>query len=129
MKRVFQKHRTGCVVACLAMIFGISYEEALKLSFPDKKPYQRLFFNLERISRILKQKGASFKVHLVDLNDLNLYKIKNPSILCLYLNKPARTGHAVILNNKKILDPSRNTRRTLRYCQKNVYAIFEIIKP
>jgi len=37
MKRVAQRDKNGCGVACVAMIAGISYAEACELMFPGRK--------------------------------------------------------------------------------------------
>jgi hypothetical protein len=108
------------------MILSINYNQALNLAFPKRKPYQRAFLNLERLALLLKKNGVQFKVHL---DAISFNQIKTPSILCIKLRKTHRYGHAVILNKNKIIDPMRNGRHSLKYCQKNVYAIIEIIKP
>ena len=35
IQRVFQKHEDGCGIACVAMLAGVSYEEACLAIFDD----------------------------------------------------------------------------------------------
>src|SRR5690242_5757128 len=35
MKLVRQEHANGCTIACLAMVMGVTYQEALRFALPD----------------------------------------------------------------------------------------------
>lgn len=128
-----QKHKTGCGVACVAMILGCPYERAMKIVHPRKRPWKKPYTSIKRIALVLKKKKLKFKVTFVDGD--NLKNIKNPCILgvrngtkksLLFIPK---SWHWVVYD-KKVLDPySFKDKRgySLKYCQKNTFIIFEIL--
>ena len=38
IKHVRQEHSSGCFIACVAMLLGLTYEESFRLIHPDKNP-------------------------------------------------------------------------------------------
>lgn len=136
LKRIYQKHKTGCGVACLAMIVGCSYDEAMKIVHPRRKRWKKPSVTILRYIKVLKKLKLQFKIKFVDGYDLS--KIKNPCILGVRWedkNKsmdPINGWHAVVYNNKKIFDPylfGNYKPNSLKYCKKHVFVIFEIKMP
>ncbi len=130
IKHVTQTHKTGCGVACIAMIFGISYDEAMKIVHPKRKLGKKPYTSIQTIVDVLTVNKIKYKVQLSDGHSLN---IKNPCILGVRWNNDdgkliiPKGWHWVVLN-KKILDPAQNkTHYNLKYCRKKTFIIFEIL--
>lgn len=117
MKLIRQKHKQGCASACLAMIANLSYEDALTLIHPSRKPKTRVTTNLIRLSEVLKDLNLKFRVNL----DFPL----NPAIVVI---KGSTDQHAVIWDGNKILDPARKIAKPLQYYQNSYLLGLEIIR-
>lgn len=125
MKRIKQKHKNGCGIACTAMVCNITYDKALKLIF-TKKPKkitgtklrddQRALFKLNKVSCVRLSKR------------IKIAKLKNNAIIS-YRIAP-KHHHAVVWDaeNKKIICPSgnKNTPHRLDFIQKNLNGILEV---
>lgn len=42
MKRIAQQHKTGCGIACIAMITGLTYRQVLKFVYPHRWFWQKV---------------------------------------------------------------------------------------
>lgn len=132
MKRVVQRHKTGCGVACIAMIYGLNYEKALKLVHPNRKSGQKAYTSAFRISEILKSQNSKYKVYLT--SGFSAKTIKNPCILGIRQVKDKAKGfpkrfHWVIYEKGKILDPWAGSAYNINYCEKRTFIIYEIETP
>ena len=59
MRRVQQKHSMGCSIACIAMLSNLSYKDILKLTNPNRWPWQSITPpNYDTIRNILIQLGV-----------------------------------------------------------------------
>lgn len=132
IKRVYQKHKTGCGVACVGMILGLSYGEAMQVVHPKRKPGKKPYTSMKRIAEVFRNYKIKFKIHIP--NGHKLKTIKNPCILGVRHDRDAGKGifptswHWVVFN-KKIMDPyKKGGSYSLKYCQKNTFFIFEILK-
>lgn len=132
MKYVRQKHVKGCGVASLAMVTGLSYNDALKLIDPQRqkgKEYRGTA--LEQVLKAFNDMGVKYRIHF----NSKLKDIKNDAYICASL--PCGCRHAVAWDakNKKILDPdttevSHDGERVCfsrQYVEKNHNYIVEII--
>lgn len=129
-KIVYQKHKTGCGVACIAMILGCSYDQGMKIVHPRKKLWKKPYTSIKRLALVLKKKKLKFKIKFVD--GFNLKNIKNPCILGVRNGTPKsffiipKSWHWVVYH-KKILDPCNKDGYSLKYCQKHTFIVFEIL--
>ena len=62
LKQVEQKHRNGCGPAALACMLGITYERALKLVHPRRRPYGRVGTNLSQMIAALDRMNISWVI-------------------------------------------------------------------
>lgn len=136
IKKVLQKHKSGCGVACVAMILGITYDEAMKIVHPRRRPWKKPKVTIVQYIKTFKKLNLKFTVKLVDGYDLS--KIKNPCILGLRWEDdnhksmdPINGWHAVVFH-KKVLDPysfGKYKPYSLKYTKKHVFVIFEFKMP
>jgi len=113
MKLVRQKHEYGCVIACIAMITGISYDEALKVCLPNRKSGQKIigvmvnncFF--KRISKL----GFKFR----EVKPALSYK-KDALVSILHPIYGGNCRHMIIWSKKlkRYLDPFPNRNRKMK---------------
>ena len=124
MKRIKQRHRTSCGVACFAMITGASYNKSIKKVFPRRKPYSLLTTNALRLVKALLKFGL--KVNYYDYNEHNILDIKNKSILIIKALEG--DGHAVVWDpeSKRILDPDRKRPLNIKSYNKRLIFIIEV---
>lgn len=132
IKRVYQKHKTGCGVACLAMILNLSYDEAMKVVHPKRKPGKKPYTSMLRVSEVLRNHKINYKIHIV--NGHKLKNIKSPCILGVRnssdsgKNTLPKSWHWVVFN-KKVWDPYKSkSSYSLKYCQKKTFIIYEVLK-
>lgn len=124
MKRIKQRHRTSCGVACFAMVTGISYNKSIKKVFPRRKPYSLLATNAFKLVKALLKLGFKVNYYDYDQDKLNINDIKNKAILIIKAEEG--DGHAVVWDpeSKRILDPYR--KRSLSVKSYNKCLIFVI---
>jgi ABC-type bacteriocin/lantibiotic exporter with double-glycine peptidase domain len=123
MKRIKQRHRTSCGIACFAMVTGISYNKSIKKVFPRRKPYSLLTTNaLKLVTALLKLK---FEVDYYDNDKHNIFDIKNKAILII--KAVEGDGHAVVWDpeSKRILDPDRKKPLSVKSYNKHLIFIIE----
>jgi ABC-type bacteriocin/lantibiotic exporter with double-glycine peptidase domain len=126
MKKIKQRHRTSCGIACFAMVTGISYNKSIKKVFPRRKPYSLLTTNaLMLIKALLKLK---LDVNCYD-SERNIYDIKYKAILIIKAKKG--DGHAVAWDPKlkRILDPDRKRPLSIKSYNKDLIFVIEVIQP
>lgn len=106
MRYVKQRHITGCGVAAVAMLTGVSYDRALKAVRPDRKPGDCACTSLTDFLRGIEDLGhnchVSYKKGSLRRSDRNaMIIVKNPT------KDPHASLHVVAWDaeKKKILDP------------------------
>lgn len=122
-----QKHKNGCAVACVAMIAKLSYDEALKLVHPFRKPKQHTTTGLDQLIHVLD------KMHLYPLlrEKMKISSIKNVAILVVNCGTSKRPWyHAVVWDpdSKKIVDPYRKKPWPRQRYQRKIHHVIEIKK-
>lgn len=137
IKKIYQKHRNGCTVASLAMLLNISYDEALKLLHPNRKPRQRVSGNIETIFDVFIKNKISVQIYnnlktalgfdTVDI--VSITDLKNPALIALYTREESGKNHVVVWDpeSKKILDPGRYRNLPVKYYQKRLSFAFELV--
>lgn len=115
IKKVLQKHKNGCAVASIAMLAGISYEEAIKALHPNRKPYEKISANLFAIAAALSRLNIGIDFKTPWSKTLNIKDIDKPALLCIDLSDKARHNHAVVWDpeTQKIINPDPNRKRSL----------------
>ena len=123
MKRIKQRHRTSCGVACFAMVTGISYNKSIKKVFPRRKPYSLLTTNALKLIKALFKIGL--EVNYYDNDNHNIYDLKNKTILIIKGKKGY--GHAIVWDpvSKRILDPDRKRPLSIKSYNKQLIFIIE----
>jgi hypothetical protein len=108
LRRVEQLHGNGCFIACLAMLKGITYEEAFKLIHPDKDMaaisyYDRIGLTPEESIQRLEQLGLG-PVHR-PLRQLR--NLRRTALLLIRWEHAPTLLHGVVFDasTKKFLDP------------------------
>lgn len=107
MRQVKQRHKTGCGPASLAMLTGISYQKALKLMLPKRRPRECACTGIHDMLRAIEKLGlkcdVSFKkVKLDSLKKDAMLIVSNPR------HGKLHTGsHALVWDSKqkRIIDP------------------------
>ena len=121
-----QKHVDGCVIACFAMVMGVSYDKALKAVHPKRKKGKKIdgipFVNLIKILNKLHIHIAVYPF------SRNILKIQRPAIL-LMNQQGCDWSHVVVWDpeSKKILDPDRKKRCSFEYYQKELEWYLEVL--
>lgn len=113
-QKINQFHKSGCLIACLAMITKRSYKEICYEMFPDR-PYLmcsnviNVGTNLAYLPLILK--SFNIKFELSDIKDLSLLK-KNALIILNWRNQPT-LSHCVLFDKEtlSIIEPSSKLSR------------------
>lgn len=129
IKRVQQKHKTGCGPACIAMVCGLTYNQAVKLTHPNRKPKTKLFTSTKRLCKVLEKKNINYKILL---KRTNLSKIKKTCILAVrHPNDDSsffpKGWHWIVLSKSRILDPWKKGSYNLKYAQKKHWLIIKLI--
>lgn len=136
MIKIRQKHRTGCCVASLAMLLGISYEDALKALHPNRKPHQKVSGRMNTIAKALNRLGIEVKIHnnisnlMFNIGEhIDIKSLTKPALLCIYMVDVHTDNHAVVWDPKtrKVLDPGRTKNRSVEYYQKRLLLAFELL--
>ena len=83
LKQVEQKHRNGCGPAALACMLGITYERALKLVHPRRRPYGRVGTNLSQMIATLDRMNISWVIP----GDKSKYRQINENFLAHFNQK------------------------------------------
>lgn len=137
MRKIRQRHRSGCTVASLAILLGISYNKALNILYPDHQPYQRIPGDLDKIVEAFKRAKVKTIFHMnfsklfLGSNDnvVEIKSFKNPALLCIYQQDFSKFNHAVVWDpiTKKVLDPGRKRNLPVSYYQRRLSFAFEVI--
>lgn len=116
INKIYQKHRTGCSVASIAMLAGISYSEAIKALYPNHKKYQKnVSGNIMTILMAFSRLGIKTDVKFAMLKPVDIKSIDKPALLCIYLGDKTSRNHAVVWDpeQQKILNPDPIRKRDL----------------
>lgn len=106
MKYVRQKHKLGCGSASLAMVMGISYDEALSLVHPSRPKYSRVCTDIRRIGSILVDAG--YKVEpkiLTEVDDRRAVLDSRMAIMIVWMDAFYPWRHACAWDGEKVFDP------------------------
>lgn len=127
ISRIRQKHKNGCAVACVAMVAVLSYDEALKLTHPFRKPRQHTTTDLDKLIHVLE------KLHLGPIiqEKRKISSIKKTAILAINCGSSKRPWyHAVVWDpeSKKIIDPDGKKPWPRQKYQRKLHCVIEIKK-
>jgi ABC-type bacteriocin/lantibiotic exporter with double-glycine peptidase domain len=106
MRYIKQKHITGCGVAAVAMLTGVSYDKALKVVRPDRKPGDCACTSLKDMISGIETLG-----HKAQLSYKNTKLRGSKQNAMIIVSNPSRSPHApfhvVVWDAEKqqILDP------------------------
>lgn len=124
MKFIKQKHKTGCAIACTAMILNVNYDCIYKYMLPLCS-YKCKTKSVEEHWRKVQD---IFKINISFINDRKLFSLKNSCIIAL--NNNDGTVHAVVWDaeNRVIMDPYRNCIKSKKYIKLNIkpYILYRI---
>jgi ABC-type bacteriocin/lantibiotic exporter with double-glycine peptidase domain len=119
MKRVKQKHENDCGIACIAMIAGVSYREALKAAYQDylSDDWNRKDFRLgqKEIRAALDNFGLKLgrKVRTTDWN-----KVPDRALAAIRYEPEINEWHWVVhirdSADRFVLDPRKTIRKERR---------------
>ena len=116
MKLVKQIDKTGCGIACVAMLAGITYSTVRRLMFPD--PKTREFYTSTNDVRVaLKQLGFDVANRLVPIRRNQLPPITENAIIKMNLKPNTGAWHWAVWDaeRRRLLDPRRPPYRRRRY--------------
>lgn len=106
MRRIKQRHITGCGPASLAMLTGISYQKALKLMLPDRQFGECACTNIFDNLRAFEDLELNVKV---SLKKTSLRQLKQNAIIIVEMpqKKDHALQHAVVWDHEKkeVVDP------------------------
>jgi len=118
MKRILQEHRTGCGVACVAMVAGTDYSNAMKVARQifDWQDSQRTFYTS---SAQLRELLRAFKVQTGRGRVARKWSsLPEFAIAGVNHNKETDTWHWVVFQRKVgrtyVLDPQPRTKTEVR---------------
>ncbi len=105
-RHVFQYHNSGCFVACVAMLLGKSYKQALKLIHPDKNPntfWETISMPPEQSIERLPLLGIQTKT----AKTRTIRHLRRDALLLIRWRVQPTLMHAVVYDakHKKLLDP------------------------
>lgn len=106
MKYIRQKHKLGCGSASLAMVMGISYDQALSLIHPLRPKYSKVCTDIIRIGSVLV--NAGYKVEpkiLTSLDDPRTVLDSRMAIMIVWMDEFYPWRHACAWDGKKVFDP------------------------
>ena len=135
IKKIRQKHRSGCSVASLAMLLGISYQQALWTLHPNHQPYETVCGDMWTIKDALVRAKAKLifhsnlgKLHKIDDEEVDIRSFKKPAILGIYQRDISGANHAVVWDpdTQKVLDPGRKRNLPVNYYQRRLVFAFEL---
>lgn len=82
MKWVRQKHRTGCGPACLAMIAGVSYEQALRFVHPRRRKGSTVATSVAKLVRGIRRAGLFWHIEQ-SLSFAAVVKLREPAVVAI----------------------------------------------
>ena len=133
MIHIRQKHITGCGVACMAMIWGITYRQALKRIYPKHRFWQKV--QPFPIGSVLWHFG--FDYHEAVSNRVMVKQITHPAIIIvewepedhLQFPFPEPKTHAIVWDpaTQSILDPALKYAAPLSYYQPRIIGYYEVL--
>lgn len=125
-----QKHKLGCASASLAMIAGISYDEAIALVHPGRKKRTRVCTTVSHMADVMMGLGMEVEIRYNPASDPNetrpqwftlsqltkshermiwlgdwLGRPVGPALLTVWMDPYIPWRHAVVWDGERILDP------------------------
>ena len=113
VRRIVQRDKTGCGVACVAMVVGASYAIVRGVMADDRST---IYANTKDVVKALRHFGADLpRDRLVVLRGRNFRRLEYDAILKVNVRKDGH-WHWVVWDAKKqrVLDPKRRPYRTIR---------------
>jgi len=112
MRRVFQDDENGCGVACVAMIAGITYDDARRIIFKHRRG---TYTNTTDLRRALKRLHVRIAGRMTPLGTLDYRRLREQAILKVNLYRGG-TWHWVVWDPRRkiILDPQRKHAKRYR---------------
>jgi ABC-type bacteriocin/lantibiotic exporter with double-glycine peptidase domain len=103
MKRVIQEHEVGCGVACLAMLAGITFQEAAVVMFPNGRIRPARTSDIKRAAKTL---GIDAGARRRSLGKRDYRDLREDALLSVKFRN-TRWWHWVVWDsrNKQLLDP------------------------
>ncbi len=99
MKNITQKDGFGCGIACVASVFGLTYEKT-KILFPNSKKAKDFGFLCKDIVDALKKKGLFYEYKYIKPKiKKRIYKQGN--IVFIARSKRFPGGHYLVRDSKK----------------------------
>jgi ABC-type bacteriocin/lantibiotic exporter with double-glycine peptidase domain len=110
MKFVKQKHKTGCAIACTAMLLDVNYNHIYKYMLP----LASFRCKTKSVDDHWKQVKNRFKININVINDRKLFSLKKPAIIVIDNNDG--TAHAVVWDakNRIIMDPYKSRIKSVK---------------
>lgn len=105
MKHIRQRYNNDCAIACIAMMAGISYKRALKLTNPNRWPFQKIKTpEWDEIRQTLLNLGL--RMGEWEWQTVKLSEITSPSMIVVQFSD--LLTHAVVWDptTQQIFDPS-----------------------
>lgn len=126
LKRVEQYHNSGCFIACLATLKGISYEEAFKLIHPEKDYSQVARWDTVglRVDESIK-KLEQLGLKPVQRPLKQLRNLRRTALLIIQWTYAPHLAHGVIFDavSRKFLDPGYSTPLPTKDYERQLYAV------
>ncbi len=116
MRLIRQRDTTGCGLACVAMIGGITYRQAKQLIFPNATAKQRSFSTTkEQLQEALRGLGFQVADRLVRV-PRDISRLRPSAILKVNVKAGGSAWHWIVWDHKRqrILDPRVPPFRRLR---------------
>lgn len=132
LRRVEQYHDSGCFIACLAILKGISYEEAFKLIHPNKD-----FSQMERWDTVGLHPYESIKrLEQLGLNPVRrplkqLRNLRRTALLIIQWKFAPHLAHGVVFDavSRKFLDPGYSTPLPTKDYERQLFAVLYFQTP
>lgn len=132
MKLVTQQHSYGCAIACVAILLGINYREALSLFKNGKAKAENTGFYCREIVGVLNAAGLNYR-HLFSKRYPKRKIYRSGVIVFLRRSRKYPAGHFVCRLHGKWMDPWANFPKQIREAgfrkrlpEKLAYVIFPI---
>lgn len=106
MRAVTQEHISGCAIACVAALLGISYKRALKLFTHPEYAISRGYYRKE-IVQALSKAGKNYGYRKVTAKNRHLIRMDG-AIVFLKTGKKYPIGHYVVRLKGRWMDPWLN---------------------
>lgn len=116
IRLVPQRHTTDCGVACVAMIAGVSYQQAFN-AIGFSEVHKQFYTTHTCLTIALRKLGA----HVRWKKFRSWHDIPGPAIVAVNHRRKCRKFHWVLYDGKRIIDPECKDRS--RYCASGFYLL------